>query len=150
MKRIILITFLFVFISNLPVFAQYYDPDYKHQERREALYERKVASYTKMKRVGTSLGLAGGVLTVSGIALVSSANWETHTYNGNTSTTTTDSEGITGLLMLVVGVPLAVTGIVLGTIGARKTKSYQERLNKLSFNLDCSPNKTGVAFTYRF
>lgn len=147
MKRIILIALLFSFVANVPVLAQY-DPDYKHRERQAELYSSKVTSYYKMKKVGTRLGLTGGVLVVGGVALVSSANWETDPYTGNL--TTTDSQGVTGMLMLLVGVPLAATGIVLGTIGSKKARSYQEKLNRLSFNGHCSPDKTSLSLMYKF
>lgn len=149
MKRNIVIILILIMAGSYPSMAQY-DPDYKLNERRSELYSRKITTYSKMRKVGLGLGLAGGVLTVAGVSLVSSADWETTSYGGSTSTTTTDSEGVAGLLMLVVGVPLAVTGIVLGSIGSAKVKSYSKKLNGLSFNIDYTPHRKGVILTYRF
>lgn len=150
MKKVLLLIWVFVFAIDLTALAQY-DPSYKHKDRRAALFAEKIATYTKMKKVGVGLGLAGGVLSISGALLVSSADWETTTgYNGTTNKTTTDSEGVTGLLMLVVGIPLAATGIVLGSIGSHKVKSYQQKLDRLSVKVDYGWHNRGLVLTYRF
>lgn len=149
MKKSLLLL-LFATVLNLPALAQY-DPDYKHKERRESLYASKVTSYTKMKKIGSGLGVAGGALTIVGVGLVSSADWETATNSyGNSTTTTADAEGVAGVVMITIGIPLLVTGIVLNRVGNRKVKSYQEKLNRISFNMDYTPHKKGFALVYKF
>jgi len=97
------------------------------------LYERKVEKYTKLKRTGTTLGIAGGALTVVGVILMSNANWHTDTNAyGQTQTTTDDPQGVLGLVSVLVGVPMAGTGVVLGIIGGKKQRHYQRKLDNLS------------------
>ena len=129
-----------------------YDPDYNLNERRAKTYQQKIESYTKLKRTGIGLGLAGGVLSVTGIVMVSNADWETtpNSYGGGSSKTTNDSEGVTGVLMLLVGVPLAATGIVLGSIGSSKVRKYREKLEDVSLNIDYSQQNKGFTLCYRF
>ncbi len=102
-----------------------------------------------MKNAGTALGITGGLLTVTGIVLVSGADWQKQSY-GAANYTTTDSKGVVGILSIVVGVPMAVTGTVLGSIGSRKMKQYQQKLDGLSFNLLYTPRQREVVLTYRF
>ena len=148
MKKYLLLLFAVVFA--FPVLGQY-DPTYQDRERRAALYESKIESYSKMKRIGSGLGVGGGALAVVGVGLISSAKWETTTNsNGYSTTTTEDAEGIAGVVMLTVGIPLMVTGIVLNRVGNRKVKSYQERLNRISFNMGYMPNNKGFALVYKF
>lgn len=145
-----LLLLLFAIVISLPALAQY-DPDYQHRERRAALYESKITSYTKMKKTGSGLGIAGGALSIVGVGLVSSAEWETTTNSyGNSTTTTADAEGVAGVIMLAVGIPMMVTGIVLNRIGNRKVRSYQEKLDRISFNMDYTPNRKGFALVYKF
>lgn len=148
MKRILLL--LFAIVLAFPVLGQY-DPNYQDRERRAALYESKIGSYTKMKRIGTNLGIGGGALAVVGVGLISSAQWETTTNsNGYSTTTTPDAEGVAGVVMLTIGIPMMVTGIVLNRVGNRKVKDYQERLSRVSFNMDYTPNKKGFVLVYKF
>lgn len=148
MKKYLLL--LLAVAITFPVLGQY-DPDYQDRERRVALYESKIMSYSKMKRAGSGLAVGGGALAVVGIGLISSSTWETTTNsNGYSTTTTEDAEGIAGVVMLTVGIPLMVTGIVLNRVGNRKVKSYQERLSRISFNMNYTPNKKGFALVYKF
>lgn len=148
MKRILLL--LFSTVLAFPVFGQY-DPNYQDKERKAALYESKIENYSKMKRIGTNLGVGGGALVVIGVGLMSSAQWETGTNGyGYSTATTPDAEGVAGVVMLTVGIPMMVTGIVLNRVGNRKVKDYQERLNRLSFNMDYTPNKKGFILVYKF
>lgn len=115
-----------------------------------ALYERKVQAYGKLKNAGISLAIGGVAMTIAGAVLTSSADWETYnSYNG-TAQTTTDSEGVAGVLLIVTGVPVTVTGVILGAIGARKSRYYQEKLQRLSLNLKYNQHQQRVVLTYRF
>lgn len=120
-------------------------------DRNYAIYERKVETYTKLKKTGTALTVAGAALTVGGLVLISSADWETQTGPaGQTQTTSSDSEGIAGVLMLVAGIPITVTGAILGTIGAKKSRQYQEKLQRLSLNVKYNQHYKGLVLAYRF
>lgn len=120
-------------------------------DRNYAMYERKVETYTKLKKTGTVLAVSGAALTLGGLVLVSSADWETQTGPaGQTQTTSSDSEGIAGVLMLVTGIPITVTGVILGTIGAKKSREYQERIQRLSLNVKYNQHYKGIVLAYRF
>lgn len=149
-RNLVCISLLLLSISST-AWAQY-DPHYKSKtdESRRELYSRKFQSYTKMKKTGIGLGLAGGVLTVAGALMISSADWETTTSNGSTNVTTDDSEGAAGLAMVIIGVPLSVTGTVLGLIGGAKANSYRRKLEGLSVNVNYGQNHRGLALVYRF
>ncbi len=148
MKKNLLL--LLAIVITFPVLGQY-DPDYQDRERKAELYESKITSYSKMKKAGSGLAVGGGALAVVGVGLISSATWETTTNsNGYSSTTTADAEGVAGVVMLTVGIPLMITGIVLNRVGNKKVKSYQERLSRVSFNMGYTPNNKGFALVYKF
>jgi hypothetical protein len=142
MKRLIALSVLVLFcISSL--MAQVRMPD-------NAFYQHKVERYTSLKRTGTSLGLAGGALTVMGIALVSNAKWVTTTDDWGNETTTTDSSGAFGILSIGVGVPMAVSGIILHSIGSRKAKYYQSKLENVSLGVISTPQQKGISLAIKF
>src|SRR5690606_38219715 len=117
MVRFLLVILLIFYLGHNGM-AQY-DPNYQYQweDKKTELYAKKVRSYTKMQNFGLGMGVGGGLLTIAGIVMISNAEWETTTYNGTTNTTTSDSDGIAGLVFVCAGVPLTITGTVLGIIG---------------------------------
>jgi hypothetical protein len=126
-------------------------------ENSKELYKMKIYKFAKLKNTGMALGIGGGVLTMVGIILVSNASWkEVQTNNSmgyntnNTSYETNDANGIVGILMIFNGVPIGITGIILGTIGSKNVKKYQEKLNNISFNVICKPQQQGLSMSYRF
>jgi hypothetical protein len=142
MKRIIAFSVLALFCFS-SMMAQVKMPD-------NAFYQHKVERYTKLKKTGTSLGLAGGALTAMGIALVSNAKWTTSTDAWGNETTTTDTSGAFGIITISVGVPMAVTGIVLHSIGSRKAKYYQSKLENVSLGIIHTPQQKGISLAIKF
>jgi len=117
---------------------------------KEGLYLQKVASYTKMKKTGIGLGVGGGSCVVIGAVLVTMADWESYSNSTGSGVTTQDASGVAGIVFLLIGVPLTVTGIVLGSIGAKKVKYYNGLLQNVSFDIKSTPQQTGIKLTYRF
>ena len=119
-------------------------------------YQRKVVKFTKMRNTGIGLGIGGAVLTVAGIVMVSQAKWtkQTDDYgyqnNNNSNYTTTDGSGVVGLFSIIVGVPMAVSGIVLGSIGSSKVNYYRQKLNGLSFKVNYTKDVKGLTLAYDF
>jgi len=102
------------------------------KESDRQMYQSKVQSYTKMKKTGSTLAIVGGGLTIVSTILVASADWEeTENYHGETQYNTTDGSGVAGIVGLVIGVPMAVTGIILNSVGNRKLKYYQDKLDNV-------------------
>ncbi|NJN27005.1 MAG: hypothetical protein HC819_14025 [Cyclobacteriaceae bacterium] len=146
MKRPIFVLLLFCFISNISL-AQYYTNEWSNEFDKRDLYERKIESYGKMKKTGGKLAAIGGAATIVGIILVSSADWETDAY-GNTQTS--DAGGAVGLLTIMVGVPTAITGIVLGAVGKNKQNQYVEKLNRLDLTFHRNNDFNSIRLVYRF
>lgn len=115
------------------------------------LYKSKIESYTKMKKNGATMGIIGGGLTLVGVALTASADWETETDDfGNSQTTTNDPSGIAGIISLSVGIPLAVTGIILNSIGNKKVKEYSEKLENVNLGYYNTGQQKGVTIAIKF
>ena len=114
-------------------------------EQRE-LYQRKVESYTKMKRTGFTIAGIGTVVTAYGVIQLSRATWETT----GTQTTSNDPEALQGSVGLLVGIPAVITGTVLGIVGSAKSKSYNKKLQRLNVGINYTSQNTGLVLTYRF
>jgi len=150
MKKILLaLPIFFIFISQ-SVFAQYYY-EKNTQDNMRALYERKIVSYTKMKRAGWITAAAGTGVTLIGIALMNSAEWETTTNSyGQPQTTTSDPQGVVGVLGVAFGIPAAVAGVVIGIIGAKKQNEYMGKLERLDMSFYQQNDYNTVKLVYRF
>jgi len=114
------------------------------------LYQSKVESYTKMKKAGSSLSIIGGGLTFLGVALVSSADWETTTDEYGYTQSTTDGSGVVGILSLSVGIPLAITGIILNSTGNRKAREYAKKLEDVDVSYYKQGGQKGLTLAIRF
>lgn len=146
MKRKLLILSFLISLISTQLFAQI---------DTRALYQRKVNSYSKMKNIGLGLGIGGGVSTVLGIALMATGDWGTNSttqsnygYSNSSYNTGPDASVVFGILLLEAGVASGITGIVLGSIGSKKVKFYQAKLNGLSIN--CTPKLNGLCLTLKF
>jgi len=149
MKKLLLSSLLFILISQ-STFAQYYYENSYEQDRR-ALYERKIVTYTKMKKTGWTLAAVGTAMTVAGIVMINSAEWDTTTNSyGQTQTTTSDPEGIIGILGVSFGIPVGVAGVVLGIIGAKKQNQYMGKLERLDLGYQKYNDYNSLTLTYRF
>lgn len=152
MKRIFIIIFLGILF--LPSFAQLQDV-----EVRKTMYERKVVSFKRMKSTGVGLTIGGAVLTVVGTALMATSDLSSDYDNeydngyryGYDYENSNDEVGqfVLGMLSVVAGVATTAGGIVLWSIGSRKTKQYQQKLDMISFNVNPSTQQM-VSLSYRF
>ena len=115
------------------------------------LYQRKITKFTKMRNAGIGLGIGGVVLTAAGIVMISQANWhQTTDEYGNATYNSSDGAGVAGVFSLIDGIPMAASGIVLGTIGSSKVNYYRQKLNGLSFKVNYSNNIKGFTLAYKF
>ncbi|MBI9063705.1 MAG: hypothetical protein JEZ14_17120 [Marinilabiliaceae bacterium] len=121
------------------------------KESDQMMYQSKVQSYTKMKKTGSTMAIVGGGLTVVSTVLLASADWEkTETYTGETQYNTTDGSGVLGIVGLVIGVPMAVTGIILNSVGNRKMKYYQDKLSNVKLSSFQQGQQAGITLAIKF
>ena len=139
MKRII-IGILILFLS-ISVNAQLKQSD---------IYQSKYERYARMKKDGIILNIIGGIATGAGFILLSQAEWET-TNTAGVNYNTNDMEGSLGILATGVGVPMLITGVILGAIGNKKEKEYKYKLlHNTSLNIKSTPQMIGLSLTYKF
>jgi hypothetical protein len=94
-------------------------------------YRVRAMKFDNMKSNGTTMIIGGGVAVVSGVLLIANANWVEDVNNPGTYTTN-DDKAVYGLLAIAVGAPLTGVGIVLHTVGKKKSKRYMDRANKIT------------------
>ncbi len=139
-KKTLIIYLLFVLIGLTA----------KAQVDQENLFEKKIKNYQKMKKNGLTMGVIGGVSSFFGVILVNQAEWKKETTSSNVNYTTNDGSGIVGIVLLVVGIPLTITGAILGSIGIKKVKEYTRKLDDLSLRVSVTPQMTGFKLTFNF
>lgn len=121
------------------------------REYSDEYLESRLAKFKRMRTTGLVLGLGGVGLIVLGGILVGTAEYETTTdFNGNEQRVTHDPQWPVGFLSIVGGVPLTVTGIILGAIGSSKVTQYERRLQTGSLEFDLKPHRQAVSLAWRF
>lgn len=142
MKKIIIVILIGIIAFPYLLQAQVLD-------QKKSLYQKKVISFTKMKRTGVGLTIGGAILTIGGIAMmVDGANnyVESDYYS---SSDDLPAKFYLGYLTTIVGGTATTGGIVLWAIGGSRVRSYQKKLNSLSLNLN--PGKHQIfSLAYRF
>ncbi len=111
----------------------------------------KQRKFTKMKTTGIIMGLIGTGMFIGGIVMASNGEWETTTDNfGNQQTNAKDGLAAGGLVTLVVGLPLGVTGWILTGIGAKKEAQYKALLQDVSLRLEYHENRKGIRLSFAY
>jgi hypothetical protein len=117
------------------------------QTDQSLLYQKKIQSYTKTKNAGLALLITGIGVTVAGSALLVS---ELSNLSGDGSSDIYTTRYYVGLYGASFGLDMIIGGIILNTIGSRKVKQYQTKLNNLSAGVTYTPGLKGVTLIYRF
>jgi len=138
MKRLIVLLFIsaFVFTGMAQTTAE-----------QELLYRQKVESFNKMTNIGTALTVGGIVSGVTGIVLLATVPYETISLYEGEDYPEGFGKLVGGIIVAAVGVEMLAGGIVLKTIGNRKMKQYQGKLN---LGLVCHHETKGLKIFYRF
>ncbi len=112
--------------------------------------EAKVRRYTKMKKNGTRRSIIGGALTVTGIILCASADWETESSGDNVGKTTNDPGGVVGTLMLFPGIPITLTGLIQLGISSTKIQEYSNLFDDTKVSMIIGKEKLGLTVSRNF
>jgi len=81
----------------------------------------------RMRRVGSTLTVAGGAFFLGGVIAISTAD-KTSYYNSNTGLYEYDPQLGLGVLLVTAGVGMMVPGIIFWTKGAKRYNRYLEDL----------------------
>lgn len=142
-----LIPILFILICAIRVSAQQgLEP--KRQGEDRVFLEHKLQKFQGMQTTGFVLGGLGGAALLGGIILAANGSWETQNTQTGTQANATDGAAVGGVILILAGAPMLVTGIILGAIGSKKVHQYQNMLNAVS--LDLRPGHTGLRLAYSF
>ena len=114
--------------------------------------QKETLQYTKppglrMRNTGRTLTIIGGILFVSGIAMVATADdlyYET-TYSSSGTTTEGDPQGAFGVVMIAGGTGMIIPGVIFWNKGSKK---YKAHLSEQGASIGVKG--TGLALGYRF
>ena len=134
-----IVSILFILILSVSSFAQI--------DQQKAQYLVKIEKYTRMKNTGIGLTVAGSVLTIAGIVILSNATWVEDGYGNYT---TTDNKAVGGVVCLLGGMGGLGAGIPLAIIGSKNKTKYEAKLQSVSLRINANPQNTGIALVYRF
>lgn len=107
----------------------------------------KYSKGDRMRKTGIGLTIGGGVLTVIGISMLSSANFTSTTNQyGQQQYSSNDPNAQSGALCLLGGIGMLGAGVPLWIVGAHKVKKYKP--TGLSLNLNPAPRGLGVSLRF--
>ena len=98
----------------------------------------------RMKRVGSTLTVAGAALFLGGVIMISDADKNTY-YNSSTGLYESDPKLTLGVLMVTGGVGMMVPGIIFWSKGAKRYNRYLENLQGT-----INTNGAGVTINFKF
>lgn len=134
---------LFLIISFIPLhsFSQKID--------REAIayYQSRVESGKNTKKIGNSLFIPGGVILVTGIAMIASAEYDR---DANGMLVINDPTTSLGVALALNGLPMTVIGGIMSLVGNSQVKRAEKQLEKLSFSYYQKSSYRGFGVTYNF
>ena len=138
-----MLAFFLLFVT-IRSFAQYDD--------EKLLYMRKAEKYRKMQNAGAVLTVGGAILTVVGfVTLQNSSITTTQPVGGSgQSQTTVEGHPFEGMAAFLLGNGGLGAGIPLWIIGSNNHRKYTQKLEGVSFKLNLTPQKSGIALTYKF
>ena len=154
MKVIILLgIFILPFVLEAQVVPNQQKPlyqNYPSPDERKTLYQKKVISFTKMKRTGIYLTFGGVALSVAGLAMMVNSGFDPYYYDPYFPSSD-DGAGLYyfGYINAVTGFTAIGGGITFWVIGSSRVKSYKQKLNSVYLNLNPASRQI-VSFTYRF
>lgn len=110
----------------------------------------KRQKFKNMKVTGFTMAAIGSAMTLGGIVLAANGEWETTETPTGSQANAKDGAAVGGILMLIPGIPLTITGFILGGIGSKKVREYQVRLNSLSLGIEYKNDRKGLRLAYTF
>jgi hypothetical protein len=104
----------------------------------------------RMRKVGQTMTVIGGILFVGGIVVVSQADANTYSYQSNNGYTQEegDPKFALGVVMITHGIGLTVPGIILWNKGAKKFNRWTEEQRQQHISLGIQ--RSGLGLHYRF
>jgi hypothetical protein len=115
-------------------------------------YKVKLEKYKAMEHTGNVLLISGSSAIVIGLVAYLIGNVSVTEKNGSGYTTGSRSDGLIygGGALMGAGFICLIPGVIDKSVGHKKTREYQIRLDNLKANLYSTPKSTGLRITYRF
>jgi len=117
-------------------------------------YQNKLRKYIKIQKRGKGFAISGGLLTLTGIVLYSTANKEYKSDNsffgGSTYVDKVSTSGVIGECFIIAGIPMLTMGIIFNSVGSKNILKYQNKLRYFSFDINCKPHQQGFTISYCF
>jgi hypothetical protein len=115
------------------------------------MIKAKILKFSKMRNTGYTMMGSGALMTMGGIILISSSDWnKTSNGTGSVNYQSNDPKGFAGILLTVVGVGLVGGGTAVTLIGTSHIKKYSRILNNVTMSPLIRSDQSGIMLTYRF
>lgn len=112
--------------------------------------EAQVIRFTKVKERGKRRAIIGSALTATGIILCATADWETKSTSSGSEKSTNDPAGAIGTLMLLPGIPIALTGFIQLGVGTAKIEEYSNLFKDTNISMNIGRERVGLTLTRNF
>jgi hypothetical protein len=120
------------------------------QGQTAEFYQKKIDHFKTQRIVGTVFIVSSVPATAVGIYYIVKADRDYESDDPWGGFWTGSYDLVLGCLFVGVGAGLLAGGIVMTTIGSKKLRYYQEKLDGLSINPYITPRQAGLTLTYRF
>lgn len=115
---------------------------------REELIQRE-SKFRTMKTTGLILAVTGAAQVLAGAILIATSE-EKRVATSPSSESVSNPQQFLGLVIGGSGLPPAIVGTVLASIGHGRSIMYRDLLDALSLRLDLNPERPGGRLTYTF
>jgi hypothetical protein len=117
--------------------------------------EARKKKFTNMRNGGFTMGVLGTIMFVGGIILFAGADEveqdDTYYYSSNSNEVRKEGAGaVFGVLGIMIGLPVGVTGFILGGIGGRKVRYYDGLIYEKKQRMDVGFSPNSIKLSWRF
>lgn len=136
----------------LSIYISAFSQDSTNSEYPDSYFQNRIVKFQKITAGGITLMTVGIISTVIGVAMIVSTGTTNYQvkYSDGIRSETGDPVGGLGGLITGFGISMAVGGIMLKTIGAKKEVEARNVLLKRQHSIKCTLGRNRIALVYSF
>jgi hypothetical protein len=139
-----------VFVTGMAICAPREITESSYEDAESGSLENRFAAYTALSVAGYAVSAVGIGLIISGFAALAEDDVDVDSRPGGVSFHADDKEDLRGPVRLIVGFPVGIGGVILGTIGLKRARTAKAALNAVHAWIDPVGGIAAIGVTSRF